>query len=71
MLQYCKTILQKVSFNQNLFEKELGKALSYLDPTDRFQFIEWTSRTFGDMAATIIDRYLNGDLKYVLVRSGN
>ena len=30
MLEYSKTILQKVSFNRDLFKKELNKAIRFL-----------------------------------------
>ena len=32
MLEYIKTILQKVSFDKALFEKELAKAINMLIP---------------------------------------
>lgn len=30
MLQYCKTVLEKVSFDKQLFEKELSKSIRTL-----------------------------------------
>jgi hypothetical protein len=40
-LDYYKTILQKVSFDQALFQKEFRKALSNLDPKDGAQLKNW------------------------------
>lgn len=47
MLEYSKTILQKVSFDHKLFEKELLKALRLLMPTDRDELQAWVVRNFG------------------------
>lgn len=40
-LDYYKTILQKVSFDQALFRKELRKALNTLDTTDATRLRNW------------------------------
>jgi len=48
MLEYCKTILQKVSFNKSLFEKELKKSLTLIKKEDRQAFIKWCKATFTD-----------------------
>ncbi len=41
MLKYTALILQKVSFDRRLFEKEFHKALESLDPTERKVLIRW------------------------------
>jgi len=41
MLDYVKTILQKVSFNRFLFERELKKGLAYLLPEELLDFKVW------------------------------
>jgi hypothetical protein len=38
MLDYVKTILQKVSFNRFLFERELKKGIGYLLPEELVEF---------------------------------
>ena len=46
MLEYCKTILEKVSFDRSLLEKEYYKSLSYLKKTEQSKFIEWCQKNF-------------------------
>ncbi|EKT3956664.1 hypothetical protein NTJ28_000624 [Flavobacterium psychrophilum] len=41
MLDYTIFILEKVSFNLNLFSKELKKALKILIPADIMQLQDW------------------------------
>ena len=41
MLEYFKTVLSKVSFDTNLFEKELKKALKSLVPEEIVQLKDW------------------------------
>ncbi|EKT4550550.1 hypothetical protein JE952_002197, partial [Flavobacterium psychrophilum] len=41
MLDYTIFILEKVSFNLNLFSKELQKALKILIPADIMQLQDW------------------------------
>ena len=48
MFDYCKVILEKISFNKVLFQKEYHKSLKYLDPVERYQFKKWVSERFGD-----------------------
>jgi hypothetical protein len=40
-LDYYKTILQKVSFDQQLFRKELKKAMTTLDPNEATELRHW------------------------------
>ena len=40
-LDYYKEILQKVSFDQELFKKELNKALNSIDKEDIQKLREW------------------------------
>ena len=40
-LDYYKVILQKVSFDQALFRKELNKALNTLEPRDATELRSW------------------------------
>ena len=48
MLEYAKTILEKVSFDLNLFEKELRKAIKSLIPTEVHSLRMWCYERFGD-----------------------
>ncbi len=47
MLEYSKTILEKVSFDKSLFEKELKKALKMLVECDRKELQQWVVNKFG------------------------
>lgn len=40
-LDFYKTVLEKVSFDQSLFEKELEKAKRDLSPRDRQALVQW------------------------------
>lgn len=41
MFEYTKTILEKVSFNKDLFKKELEKALNRLLPFELKELYYW------------------------------
>ncbi len=47
MLEYFKIVLSKVSFDKNLFEKELKKAIESLIPEEVHQLQEWCYLQFG------------------------
>lgn len=47
MLELCKEILVKVSFDKVLFQKELSKALKWIKSEDLEGFKEWCMKTFG------------------------
>ena len=47
MLDLCKEILVKVSFDRVLFQKELMKALRWIKKEDIANFKEWCTSTFG------------------------
>jgi len=57
MLEYSKTILEKVSFDSKLFEKELLKALKMLMPNDRQELQTWVIRTFGLQYQSLFTNY--------------
>jgi len=57
MLDYVKTILQKVSFNSYLFERELKKGLRYLRPTEIEEFRGWCYEMFGRMHQSILNQH--------------
>ncbi len=41
MLEYTKTVLEKVSFNMGLFKRELRKAMTYLLPNEIDELVLW------------------------------
>lgn len=41
MFEYTKTVLQKVSFNKDLFVRELEKALERLLPYEVKELVHW------------------------------
>lgn len=48
MLEYTKTILQKVSFDAKLFSKELKKAISRLLPNEILELEIWLQQFIND-----------------------
>ena len=59
MLDYVKIILQKVSFNEYLFEKELGKSLKSLLNEDVLELKKWCYDHFSDSYLQILNQYFN------------
>lgn len=47
-LDYAKTILEKVSFNADLFQLEFKKALTNLLPNEVQELINWIITNFED-----------------------
>jgi len=60
MLEYCKTILQKVSFSPALFSKELKKSLNWLQKDEAYLLRTWCILTFGDLYLEIIREAFRG-----------
>jgi hypothetical protein len=56
MFEYSKEILLKVSFDQNLFSKELQKAIIWLQAEERKLLMLWCLATFGNMYGDIISQ---------------
>jgi hypothetical protein len=50
MLEYCKIILLKISFDRRLFRKEYRKTFAYLDTNDHNELKKWIREQmrFGD-----------------------
>lgn len=48
MLEYSKMILEKVSFDAQLFQREFRKAISKLLPCDANELIQWCSTRYGE-----------------------
>jgi hypothetical protein len=55
MFEYTKQILTKVSFDKNLFRKELTKAMSMLKRSERRLLKIWCIATFTAYSDTILD----------------
>lgn len=45
-LEFYKTVLQKVSFDTALFNKEYGKAMRDLSHTEKQMLMQWCSKHF-------------------------
>lgn len=56
MLEYIKIILQKVSFDHRLFEKELRKAIRMLMPEEIKKLKLWCYERFSSNHQPILDR---------------
>jgi len=54
MLDYVKTILIKVSFDQSLFKKELEKSLQWLEADEILKLKDWVIEKFNHMYKDII-----------------
>ena len=56
MLEFCKNILEKVSFDQVLFKKELVKSIQWIDTTDAIRLREWCIEMYGNKYSDIIQK---------------
>jgi hypothetical protein len=54
MFEYSKEILTKVSFDRNLFSKELRKAITWLKKDERKMLMMWCLATFGNRYGDVI-----------------
>jgi len=59
MLDYFKLILEKVSFDKQLFEKELRKALAYLQSSEQENLKKWCYAKFGVQYGHILNSQFN------------
>lgn len=56
MFEFSKQILEKVSFNRNLFSKELKKLIIWMDDHDEIlKLKEWCKKEFGALYPDIIN----------------
>jgi hypothetical protein len=60
MLEYTKTILQKVSFSPALFGKELKKSIQWLQKEEVMVLKAWCIITFGDLYMDSIQEAFHG-----------
>ena len=54
MLEFCKEVLTKVSFDRLLFRKELQKAIRWLKSEELQQLKQWCLDNFGSRYKEII-----------------
>lgn len=54
MLEYVKMILDKVSFDVNLFQKELLKSLRWLSEPEKQELKTWTEQQYGKVYGYVI-----------------
>ena len=55
MLKFCQTILQKVSFDKELFKKELRKSAGLLNKHELLLLKIWCLTTFSKYRSVIIE----------------
>ncbi|MDB0007330.1 hypothetical protein N9E30_05195 [Flavobacteriales bacterium] len=55
MLKFCQTILQKVSFDKQLFKKELRKSAGLLNKHELLLLKIWCLTTFSNYKSIIIE----------------
>lgn len=55
MLEYTKTVLEKVSFNEALFTKELMKSIQWVQMEDVNQLYAWCKNLYGNRYEKVID----------------
>lgn len=54
MFEFCKNILEKVSFDKTLFRKELTKSFKWLKPQEKMLLMVWCIGTFGHKYRDVI-----------------
>jgi hypothetical protein len=54
MLEYCKMIMHKISFNAYLFRKEYWKSLARLSQQEKNNFRMWVYRTFNPALVSLL-----------------
>lgn len=62
-IEYNKLILSKVSFDEEIFEKELFKALQPMIPQHRFQLIDWCKNNFSKLQYKVIRKFLPKNIR--------
>jgi len=55
MLDYQKEVLEKVSFDQELFTKELQKSYQWLDSSELSELLLWVSNNFKQKPFIVLD----------------
>ncbi len=55
MLEFCKKVLEKVSFDRYLFKKELLKAISWIKADELEVLRRWCLIKFGNLYRQLIE----------------
>ncbi len=55
MLEYTKTVLKKVSFDKDLFNKELSKSIKWLEENDIHELKHWVIENYYHLHKEIIN----------------
>ena len=59
MLEFCKQVLLKVSFDRDLFKKELKKMISLLKKEEVIMLQVWCLANFGNQYGPLIQDVFN------------
>ena len=59
MLRFCKIILEKVSFDKNLFRKELKKSSHLVSKKEQMALKIWCLTSFANYKDIILDVFEN------------
>lgn len=59
MLEYTETILQNVSFDVRLFQKEIEKALLVLNPREISLLGIWLKVNYSEQYPEVVSEYFN------------
>lgn len=62
MFELSKVILQRVSFDRNLFKKELRKALRWISREDLQAFKVWCQAQFGQRYPDVLEETFKREL---------
>ena len=54
MLEFCKTVLKRVSFDRRLFARELKKSFSWLNYEDALALKSWALATYSNKYTQLI-----------------
>ena len=54
MLEFCKTVLCRVSFDRRLFARELTKSFSWLSYDDALNLKNWAMATYSNRYGNLI-----------------
>jgi hypothetical protein len=54
MLEFCKSVLSKVSFDRALFAKELKKSVTWLKKSEIQNLKAWCLNRYGDLYGDLI-----------------
>ena len=56
MLEFSKSVLQKVSFDHSLFQRELHKSIQWVNQADVENLRIWCMETYGNQHGVIIEQ---------------